>query len=46
MAIFLCFGGAGILLVVVLAFGGGREVAERLASVEVWRSQSTAGTDL
>jgi hypothetical protein len=40
MAIFLCLG-AGILL---LAFWGGRVEAERLASVKVWLSQSTAET--
>ena len=36
MAIFLCLG-AGMLL---LAFWGGRAVADRLASVEDWLSQT------
>jgi len=40
IATFLCFGAAGILL---LAFWGGRVEAERLASVEKLRLQSTAG---
>jgi len=40
MATFLCLG-AGILL---LAFWGGRVEADRLASVEVWLSQSSAET--
>jgi hypothetical protein len=42
MAIFLCLG-AGMLL---LAFWGGRAVAVRLASVEVWSSQCSTGTQL
>jgi hypothetical protein len=42
MAIFLCLG-AGMLL---LAFWGGRADAVRLASVEVWLSQSITETQL
>jgi hypothetical protein len=42
MAIFLCLG-AGMLL---LTFWGGRADAVRLASVEVWLSQSITETQL